>query len=205
MTEPTVTFDAPDVAALPVPHPVLAVPLDEDDDLLPAADDEGRPLASIRARLAQEIKPKTEAWAVPGRDGMALLFTPASIKSTRVQQLSTLAGKGMKKDETDEGKLAAFIIGEYAECLLEGGFEVLRSDLADGAPDERANFGSVELLDALGVGPVSGAKPSRARGVRALFGDNEPGMIAMSRALMKASGILDDPDVEEAAGPTGGL
>jgi len=196
MSDETATM--PTYAAPGVPP---TIPLDDDE---PSAGElessETTPLTSIRDRLKQQVQVKTEAWEVPGRPGIALLFTPSNVKSEHIRRFNTLAGKGQKKGEVDEAKLAALIIGQYADCLLENGAEVMRSDLSDDAPQERADFGSIELLELLEA--TAGGRPSRARGVRALFGDNEPGMIAMSRALLKASGIMDDPDTAEAAGPT---
>lgn len=160
---------------------------------------ETRPMDGLIDLIRGEFKPVEKAYSIATRPGLALLLRTdvSSVHLTEFRRRATIkkAIPG-REAEQDQAKFSALLLGTYTICLLKDGVEVHRSDLVDGAPDERVHFGHKELLNQLGA-------KSRAEGVRLLFGQDGP-LMSMGTQLLSDSGMLDEPDEAELMGPTDG-
>lgn len=190
------TFPAP-----PAPGRPVLIDDGPDDNMPPASDPDvrepgaGAPstLAEIRAELAGEVVPEERSWLVDTRPGYAVRFrtdiTDSDFKHARKR--STMRGRrGVDgQPEIDDLKMGRIILGTYNTAILRRGTVVLDND---GDP---LTFRSREFLELYGVATVADA-------IRAFYG-TDGAVISAGRALMQASGWLDDPTEDDAAGPTG--
>lgn len=169
-----------------LPAPGEHDPLDEDLAPLDLPGGEGSTtaLAELKAEL-DELIVDNKTWPNPNRPGWAATFrTDIDDKQFRhLQRRSQIRGQKDARGElrVDELKLSLLMLGTY-----NVGITVRGTSLTDNDGDPmtfRSTEWLTEVID----------RPDVAAGVRKYYG-TDGAVISAGRALMQASGYLDDPD-----------
>lgn len=170
-------------------------PVDADDVVRPPG--EG-PVAyeTLRAELAADVDIPDRTWDVDTRPGYSARFR-VDLEDREFQRLRRACRMKGKRNvqtgeyEVDELKLSRLVLATYNTGLFRNG-TLIEDDNGDPmvfrSPEFLAIFGSTTAGDAVGK-----------------FYGIDGGVISAGRALIQASGWMDDPDeAEVGAGPTGG-
>jgi hypothetical protein len=168
-------------------------PADVFDDQPAGIDGEATPLAQLLGELKTAVqRPELGPLEIPGRPGWGVTYrtdiSDADLK--RAQRAAKVKGKPRNADgsyDVDEVKLTQLLLGQYCTALWRGGEKL---EMPDGSA---ITFRSPMLLQELSVGSV-------AEAVRTVYG-TDGSVVSSGRALMAASGWLDDPDDVD-SGPT---
>lgn len=169
---------------------------------VPAADPAASPPAetsdyeALRKELSAAVVIPDRTWDVDTRPGYAARFR-VDLTDTEFQRLRKQCRvKNGKRNpqtgeyEVDELKLSRLVLGVYSTALLRDGVVIEEEGTGDPMTFRSPEF--LAIYDAKSVGDA----------VAAFYG-TDGGVISHGRALIQASGWLDDPDeTETTPGPT---